>query len=314
VIKPQNGSALFGFLIAGGVTMRRQYRFGAALAVGALLVLAPMLARPSSAQAARGAAAAKDDNRPIPRLPDGHVSFEAPPGEKGVWNRQDYRPLLPTTLAETALRDRNGNNNDGPPGLKPKGSETFPAVGKVSLCIVRRTKSSLTGGASLRWIPQHGDTIRDRIRPGAGTKRMTSSRPADPTASVPSTWTARCIRGFDPSYYGHSVGRWEGDTLVVDTVGFNERGWIDAYGTPTTKQLHLVEKWTRLDFKTLRYEITIDDPGAYTAPWTTGMLMSYASGREMFEFVCQDGNLAGELMIGGDGVNKKIDRTSPVAP
>jgi hypothetical protein len=114
------------------------------------------------------------------------------------------------------------------------------------------------------------------------------------------------------SWMGWSNGRWEGDTLVVDTVGINERGWIDAYGTPTTKQLHLVEKWTRLDFKTLRYEITVDDPGAYTAPFTTGMLMTYQPGREMFEFVCQDGNLAGELMIGGG--NTKIDRTSPVVP
>ena len=115
-----------------------------------------------------------------------------------------------------------------------------------------------------------------------------------------------------PSWYGESVGHYEGDTLVVDTVGINERGWIDAYGTPTTKQLHLVEKWTRLDFKTLRYEITIDDPGAYTAPFTTGMLMTYAPGREMFEFVCQDGNLGGELMIGGG--NSKIDRSSPIVP
>jgi hypothetical protein len=67
-------------------------------------------------------------------------------------------------------------------------------------------------------------------------------------------------KDLDPSYYGHSVGKWEGDTLVVDTVGFNERGWIDAYGTPTTTQLHLTEKFTRLDYKTLRYEITVDDP------------------------------------------------------
>ena len=99
---------------------------------------------------------------------------------------------------------------------------------------------------------------------------------------------------------------------MIDTVGFNERAWIDAYGSPTTKQLHLVEKFTRVDFRTIRYEITIDDPGAYTAPFTTGMMMTFQAAREQFEYVCQDGNLASELMIGGD--NTKIDRTSSIVP
>jgi hypothetical protein len=297
--------------------MRRQYRFGAALAVGALLVLAPMLARPSSAQAARGAAAAKDDNRPIPRLPDGHVSFEAPPGEKGVWNRQDYRPFIPTTIEETALRNRNGNNDDGPPGLKPKASEVPFQPWARSLFLYRQTHEIEPYG---RCKPAGG--FRNMATP-YGTEfvqvpeqeRMYIFQTGGPHSFRPIYMDGRTHPSdSDPSYYGHSVGRWEGDTLVVDTVGFNERGWIDAYGTPTTKQLHLVEKWTRLDFKTLRYEITIDDPGAYTAPFTTGMLMTYQSGREMFEFVCQDGNLGGELMIGGDGVNKKIDRSSPIVP
>jgi hypothetical protein len=119
-------------------------------------------------------------------------------------------------------------------------------------------------------------------------------------------------KDLEPSYYGHAVGRWEGDTLVVDTVGFNERGWLDAYGMPTTKQLRLTERFTRIDYRTLRYEITVDDPGAYTAPFKTGMQMTWTPDREQFEYVCQDGNLAGELMIGGE--NTLIDRTSPIVP
>ena len=77
---------------------------------------------------------------------------------------------------------------------------------------------------------------------------------------------------LSPTYRGHSVGHWEGDTLVVDTVGFNEGMWIDNLGVPTTDQLHTIEKFTRTDFNTIRYEITIDDPGAYTAPWNSGYL------------------------------------------
>ena len=76
---------------------------------------------------------------------------------------------------------------------------------------------------------------------------------------------------LSPSYRGHSVGHWEGDTLVVDTVGFNEGVWIDNLGMPTTEQLHTIERFTRTDFNTIRYEITVDDPGAYTAPWKSGL-------------------------------------------
>ena len=66
---------------------------------------------------------------------------------------------------------------------------------------------------------------------------------------------------FDPGYMGHSVGHWEGDTLVVDTVGFNEKEWLlGREGMPTTEALHLIERFSRPDFNTLRYEPTVDDP------------------------------------------------------
>ena len=71
---------------------------------------------------------------------------------------------------------------------------------------------------------------------------------------------------LNPTWLGHSVGRWEGDTLVVDVVGYNEGNWIDMVGDPHTDRLHLVERFTRKDLYTLRYEATIDDPGAYTEP------------------------------------------------
>jgi len=295
--------------------MRRQHRVGAVLAAGAFLVLTPMLTQSAFAQAAGQGANAKDANRPIPRLPDGNVSFEAPPGEKGVWNRQDYRPFIPTNVEETALRDRGGNNDDGPPGLKPKVSEVPFQPWAKALFLYRQTHEIEPYG---RCKPAGG--FRNMATP-YGTEfvqvpeqqRMYIFQTGGPHSFRPIYMDGRPHpKESDPSYYGHSVGRYEGDSIIVDTVGINERGWIDAYGTPTTKHLHLVEKWTRLDFKTLRYEITIDDPGAYTAPFTTGMLMTYQPGREMFEFVCQDGNLAQELMIGGG--NTKIDRTSPIVP
>ncbi|HTM04136.1 MAG TPA: hypothetical protein VL173_11570 [Vicinamibacterales bacterium] len=116
---------------------------------------------------------------------------------------------------------------------------------------------------------------------------------------------------LQPTYYGHSVGHWEGDTLVVDTVGFNEAFWMDRRGMPTTDKLHLVEKFTRTSKERINYEITVDDPGAYTAPWTTGFQLAWQDGQELFEYVCQQSNYAGELMV---GAGTHVDRTSPIVP
>jgi hypothetical protein len=114
-----------------------------------------------------------------------------------------------------------------------------------------------------------------------------------------------------PTYHGHSIGHWEGDTLVVDTVGFNEKMWLDAEGSPHTEQLHLVEKFTRLSLEQLKYEITIDDPGAYTQPWSSGFYMNWTPG-ETFQFVCQDANMAYDLMLGTE--YEEMDRSQPIFP
>ena len=73
----------------------------------------------------------------------------------------------------------------------------------------------------------------------------------------------------DPTWYGHSIGRWEGNTLVVDTVGFNDKFWFDYKGHPHTEKLHTIERYTRTDLGHMSIEITIDDPGAYAKPFTT---------------------------------------------
>jgi hypothetical protein len=116
---------------------------------------------------------------------------------------------------------------------------------------------------------------------------------------------------IQPAYYGHSVGWWEGDTLVIDTVGYNERFWMDRRGVPHTDQLHTIERFTRADHNTMRYEYTIDDPGAYTAPWKGAFNLRWEAGTELFEYVCQQANYAGELMV---GTFSEVDRTSPIVP
>jgi len=113
------------------------------------------------------------------------------------------------------------------------------------------------------------------------------------------------------SYYGHSIGWWEGDTLVVDTVGFNERFWLDRRGLPHTAAMHTIERFTRTNAATIDYKITVDDPGAYTAPWVGGFNLRWESGTELFEYVCQQANYATELMV---GEFEKVDRNSDFIP
>ncbi len=92
----------------------------------------------------------------------------------------------------------------------------------------------------------------------------------------------------NPLYYGRAVAQWEGDTLVVDTRGFNEDFWFTNGGLPHTEQLRLVERFTRTDFDTLRYEVTVEDEGAYTRPWSTGWTLRWVADQELPKHFCQD--------------------------
>jgi len=103
----------------------------------------------------------------------------------------------------------------------------------------------------------------------------------------------------NPSWMGHSVGKWEGDTLVVDTVGFNGRAWATFSGLPTTERLHVIERFRRIDLGHLEKEITIDDPGAYAKPWTIKKAAVLAPpGYEMQEYVCNENNRDVEHSVG----------------
>lgn len=94
----------------------------------------------------------------------------------------------------------------------------------------------------------------------------------------------------NPTYLGEPVGWWDEDTLVVDTIGFNERTWLDQDGHPHSPQLHTIERFTRIDERTLHYEVTIDDPGAYAEAWTTAWRIPWSAGEELWEYVCQENN------------------------
>ncbi len=109
----------------------------------------------------------------------------------------------------------------------------------------------------------------------------------------------RLADDVNPTWLGYSTGRWEGDTLVVDTRGFNGRAWLDQVGKPSTDQLHVVERYTRHNVGQMDVEITIDDPGAYTSPWTVTQRVRLQADTELLEFVCNENNIDLEHLPSG---------------
>jgi hypothetical protein len=97
-------------------------------------------------------------------------------------------------------------------------------------------------------------------------------------------------RDLNPTWMGYSTGRWEGDTLVIDTRGFNGKAWLDQLGKPSTEALHVIERFRRKDFGHMDIQITIDDPRAYTQPWTVKQDAHLLPDSELLEFICNENN------------------------
>ena len=101
----------------------------------------------------------------------------------------------------------------------------------------------------------------------------------------------RTRQNLTPTWMGESIGRWEGDTLIVDTSGFNDKTWIDSEGHPHSDALHVVERIRRMDHDHLVDEITVDDPKAYTKTITTKRMFDLEPDWNIAEFVCEDSDV-----------------------
>ena len=92
----------------------------------------------------------------------------------------------------------------------------------------------------------------------------------------------------NPAWFGYSVGKWDGDALVVDTTGFNGKAWLDKQGHPTSDQLHTTERYRRTDVGHLQIQATIDDPKVFTKPWTVTEVMNLHPEDELLELYCEN--------------------------
>jgi hypothetical protein len=100
----------------------------------------------------------------------------------------------------------------------------------------------------------------------------------------------RALPAGDPQpwWFGYSTGRWDGDTLVVQTAGFRDGGWLDVNGSPLTDQGRMTERFRRINYGTLELELTVDDPKAYTKPFTVRFTQRLMPDDELIEFICQE--------------------------
>ena len=116
-----------------------------------------------------------------------------------------------------------------------------------------------------------------------------------------------------PSNYGHNIGWWDGDTLIVDSVGYNEDFWFERAGIPHTENAHVVEYFRRNDADTIEYRFVMEDPTAYQSPVEGTLTMTWREGEELFEYVCQQSNYAFDLMVNPEPL-RAIGKSSAIVP
>jgi hypothetical protein len=203
---------------------------------------------------------------PAPRAPDGK------PDLTGTWYAQrtvDPGKPEPLPWVQKLLEERAANNNKDAPGAHCL-TRGITAAGALFPYELVQTPARLVMLFEDD-IPSHRTVYLDGRR-----------YPKDP----------------NPDWMGHSIGHWEGDTLVVETIGFNDKSWLDNVGHAHTERLHVTERIRRPDFGHLEIEFTIDDPGAYAKPWIIKRVADLDTRDEIGEYVCTEGERDAVHMVG----------------
>jgi hypothetical protein len=231
---------------------------------------------------------AKKPGKPAPRLADGHIDLG---NGKGVWS-------------PTRVEDMSGHGGGERPGKETEARQLKMLDRQVDVVMLPwaqkvydEREASISKDDPESWclppgVPRMMNTpfpmqiyqLSDRImQVFEGGAHMWRVIYMDGRKHTPADQ-------WNPTYLGESIGHWEGDTLVVDVTGFNDKSWLDAAGHPHTEQLHVIERYTRTKEDNMHFEATIDDPGAYAKPWTVGWNVKWVPNWELFEYVCQENN------------------------
>ena len=262
-----------------------------------------------SANADTAKAAAKGGGRgrgpavpagPTPRLPDGHPDlvaiYGAPNGPVG-----DIAAGMPIVPCDTPGAVQQAAGRGGAKGA-PVCREGLPlsAEGKKVLAS-QLSKNDPEANCLPTGVPRHSPypwrIVQDKthffflFEGNIHSYRQIfmdgRKHPADP----------------DPTWYGHSIGSWDGDTLVVDTVGYNDKFWFDFAGHPHSEMLHTIERYTRTDAATLVIETTIDDPVMYTKTFKVTFTARVQPNGELTEYICQENQQDAQHLQGPASLN-----------
>ena len=228
---------------------------------------------------------------PAPRWPDGHVRLGPEPGKRGYWGQLGTNALVEKSTARVAM------SKDGLLANLADADKVAPFLPWAKSVYEYRQRTLLKDDPALRCLPtggprqfQNENGFQFIEQPELG-RILVLLGGGDRNWRVIYTDGRPLAQGEDLvlTYYGTSVGHWENkDTLVVDSVGFNERFWIAAGGLPHTEALKLTEHFTRPDYYTLKYEVTVNDPRTYSRPWTGGWTLRWAADADPAEYFCED--------------------------
>ena len=217
----------------------------------------------------------------IPRTPDGKPNLTA-----AAPRTPDGRPDLSGLWAKVSPKYARNVAADLTPGeIQPWAREQ----------VERRREDLGKDGMQVRCLPLGPAYATSGDSTGSEMMRIVQTPPLvlmlNPDLTYRQIWMdGRSLEPEpNPSWMGYSVGRWDGDTLVVESAGFHAGTWLDRVGHPHTERLRMTERYLRPSFGVLEIEATFSDPTAYTRPWTVKVSAEYAADTEMLEWVCNEG-------------------------
>ncbi len=229
--------------------------------------------------------------KPAPHWPNGHIRLGPEPGQKGYWANPSSGSLIDSTAANIRV------NADGLLANIADAGKVAPFQPWAKGLYEYRQKNFLKDDPSASCMPPGGprqfqipNGVRFLEDPDRGRIFVLSG-------GGNRNWRLLYLDGralpagddVTPTYYGYSTGTWQGDTLTVTSVAFNERFWFSNGGLPHTESLKLTEKISRPDANVLKYDVTVDDAGAYTRPWNSSLTLQWVP-EDMGEYFCDDSN------------------------
>ena len=236
----------------------------------------------------------------IPRTADSKPNLAAPTPRTA-----DGKPDFSGLFTRVSSYDRNiikdGNAGAVQPWAETLTKQRMETIGKDNPAV-------LCGPGGFRYLQRRrGERSQwnDAHCSKSRRDRLPASRPHLP---YDLSWMAGSLKPIRTlSWMGYSVGHWDGDTLVVESNGYNPKTWLDSDGHPHSEALRMTERYRRTDFGHIELEATYSDPSVYSKPWTIKLDLRYTPDTELIEFVCSETKIYGEHLVGKASDEKKAE-------